>query len=154
MRKRTKRKIYPLINPIPMAIEGASISAGPEVERLQQGEVIALESFRIGKATEEDWQMLSVMNAIAALMGYEGNGVEALVAARETQQHLDSIEQRFKKTGKWGCSGPELQSLRNMYEYHDLQRASVARSVYESAINRARGVLQDPVRRKKVLYGG
>ncbi len=154
MRKRTKRKIYPLINTIPMAIEGAAVSGGPEVTRLRQGEVIALESFRMGKATEQDWQILSVMNAIAALMGYEGNGVEVLDAAREAQRHLDSIEERYKRTGKWGCSGPELQCLRDMYEYHDLQRVSVARSVYEDAINRAKGVLQDPVRRKKVLYGG
>lgn len=154
MRKRTKRKVWGLVNPITMAIEGACVSGGEEVDTLRRGELIALERFRTGTAQEENWQILSVMTAVSALMGYEGYGVEALPAARLTQQSLDSIEERFKRIGKWGCSGPEYQSLKDMYEYHDLQRQSVARSVYEGAINRAKGVLQDPVRRKKVLYGG
>lgn len=153
MKKRTKRKVWGLVNPITMAIEGAGVSGGKEVETLRWGELVALESFKTGMAQESDWQLLSVMTAIAALMGYEGKGVEALAAARLAQRSLDSIEERYRKIGKWGCSGPELQSLRSMYEYHDLQRKSVARSVYEGAIFRAKGVLQDPVRRKKVLYG-
>lgn len=153
MRKRTKRKVWGLTNPITMAIEGACVSGGKEVEDLRGGELLALERFRNGAAKEQDWQMLSVMTAISALMGYEGIGIEALHAARAAQKSLDSIEERFKRVGKWGCSGPEYQSLRDTYEYHDLQRQSVARSVYESAIFRTKGVLQDPVRRRKVLYG-
>ena len=151
MRKRTKRKVWGLVNPIFHAIEGAAVTTEPEMERLSQGEYLALESFRMGQAVDEDWQLLSVMTAISGLMAYEGLGVEALPIARIAWKSLDSIEKRKQKTGKWGCTGPELQSLREMCEYHDLQRQSVARSVYEGAIFRSKGVLQDPVRRRKVL---
>lgn len=153
MRKRTKRKVWGLINPISMAVEGAAVSEGSQVERLRMGELSALESFRIGKAVESDWHLLSVMTSISALMAYEMKTPEPLAAARRAQKALDSIEERFKRTGRWGTSGEELNALREMYEYHDAQRTGVARSVYESAIFRSKGVLQDPVRRQKVLYG-
>ena len=35
-----------------------------------------------------------------------------------------------------GTSGPGLNAFRDVYQYHDLQRQSVARSVYEQAIRR------------------
>ena len=153
MRKRTKRKVWGLVNPIFHAIEGAAVTTEPEMTRLSQGEYSALESFRMGQAVEEDWQLLSVMTSISGLMAYEGLGVEALPAARVAWKSLLSIEDRKNKTGKWGCTGPELQSLREMCEYHDLQRKLVSRSVYENAIFRSKGVLQDPVRQRKVMEG-
>ena len=67
-----------MTNPITMAIEGACVSGGKEVEDLRGGELLALERFRNGAAKEQDWQILSVMTAISALMGYEGIGIEAL----------------------------------------------------------------------------
>ena len=153
MRKRTKRKVWGLINPITMAIQGAGVSCGPEVGRLRLGELSALESFRTGMGVESDWQLMSVMNSIAALIAYERKQEEPLAVARKTQFALDSIEQRYGRTGKWGVSGEEYLLLKEMYEWHDAQRTSMARSAYEDAIFRAKGVLQDPVRRKKVLYG-
>ena len=53
-----------MTNPIVMAIEGAGVSGGKEVQMLRQGELVALESFKTGKAQETDWQLLSVMTAI------------------------------------------------------------------------------------------
>ena len=151
MRKRTKRKVWALVNPIQHAIEGAAITPKSKADTLDRGELVAIESLRIGRAEEVDVQLLSVMTAVSALMAYEGKGVEALPAARLAWQSLQSIEERHKRTGIWGCTVPELQSLKDVYQYHDLQRQSVALSVYESAIFRSKGVLQDPVRRRKVL---
>ena len=151
MRKRTKRKVWALVNPIQHAIEGAAITPKDKADTLDRGELVAIESLRIGRAEEVDVHLLSVMTAVSALMAYEGKGVEVLPAARLAWRSLQAIEERQKRTGKWGCTGPEFQSLKDVYQYHDLQRQSVSRSVYESAIFRSKGVLQDPVRRRKVL---
>lgn len=153
MRKRTKRKVYPLINPIPMAIEGAAIAFGPELDRLRQGELTAIESFRMGQAVDTDWQVLSVMNGITCLMAYEMKTQDILTDARLAQKCLDSIEERFKRLGKWGATGEELNAIKTVFGHHENQRFTFARSVYEDFIFRSKGVLQDPVRRQKVLYG-
>ena len=38
--------------------------------------------------------------------------------------------------GRMGATGPALQCWQDLYEYHDLQRQSVARSVYEEMIRK------------------
>lgn len=151
MRKRTKRKVWGLVNPIQHAIEGAEIPMGQDAERLLLGELSAIESFRLGQAVEEDWQLLSVMTAISALMAYEGKQAEPLEAARQAWKCLDDILKRRERTGKWGCSGLELQVLRDMIEWHEAQRKTAARSVYESAIHRSKGLLQNKQQRMKVF---
>lgn len=151
MRKRTKRKVWGLVNPIQHAIEGAEIRTGEDADRLLLGELSAIESFRLGQATEHDWQLLSVMTAISGLMAYEGRQAEPLSAARSAWKALGEILQRKEKTSKWGCSGPELQILREMIEWHEAQRKTAARSVYESAIFRSKGLLQNKQQREKVF---
>lgn len=151
MRKRTKRKVWGLVNPIQHAIEGAEIPTGKDADRLLLGELSAIESFRLGQANEYDWQLLSVMTAISALMAFEGKQIEPLGAARSAWKALGEILQRKEKTGKWGCSGPELQILREMIEWHEAQRKTAARSVYESAIHRSKGLLQNKQQQEKVF---
>ena len=153
MRKQTKRKVYGLYNPITMAIAGAAVSNGPEVQQLDTGESSALESLRTGKAVEEEVHLLTVMTAISAVLAYKKRMLEPRLMAQQAFKALDSIKERNKRTGKWGASGEELAALREMYQYHDAQRAMVARSEYEKAVVSSKEVLQNPVRRQKVLYG-
>ena len=120
---------------------------------MDTGEVSALESLRTGAAVEEEVHLLSVMTAISAVIAYKVGMLEPRLMAQKAFQALDSIEERHKRTGRWGASGEELTTLREMYQYHDAQRAMVARSVYEKAVVSAKEVLQNPVRRRKVLYG-
>ena len=59
-------------------------------------------------------------------------------AERDTKPDLmdptELHELSFKATGRMGLDGPGLQALRELYAFHDLQRQSVSRSVYERAI--------------------
>jgi hypothetical protein len=61
-------------------------------------------------------------------------GPEALPDCKTAEKALIEAAERFELTGSMGLSGVGLQAVRAVIEWHDLQRSSVARSVYERAI--------------------
>lgn len=138
MRKRTKRTVYQLIDPIHHAITGAKITEPELLDKLRLGELTSIEAFRLGKATKADWHTINDMANISETMARNGLGIEALEAAELAHEHLKDAHDRFKRTGKLGISGPALQAFRDCFEYHDLQRMSVSRSKYEEMIRKTR----------------
>lgn len=134
MRKRKHRKQYALINPLLHAIEGAAVTDKESLDKLRHTELTAIESFRTGTATVDDWVKISEVCNLAESMACDGIGPEALEATSRAQQALIEAHQRFIKTGKMGTSGQGLNAFRDVYQYHDLQRQSIARSVYERHI--------------------
>lgn len=137
MRKRTVRKVWALINPITHAIDGAVITPEKELDRLRLRELANIDAFRFGHATLQDWMELVSMMHIAEAMAKGGVGVEVLSVCMQAQDHLVESAARFQRTGKMGATGPALQCWQDLYEYHDLQRTSVARSEYERYIKLA-----------------
>ena len=136
MRKRKHRKMYQLVNPLIHAIEGASVTDQTLLDGLRSGELIAIEAFRTGSATVADWKVICDICNLAESMAQDGIGPEAMPSVKLAQQALIEAHERFVRTGKMGTSGPGLTAFRDVYEYHDLQRQSVARSVYEKHIER------------------
>lgn len=136
MRKRTKRKVWALVNPIQHAIEGAAITPDTYLDKLRIIELAALEAFRTGKATLREWRDINAMNNVAETMARAGIGVEVLSICMQAQDHLIESAKRFERIGKMGASGPALQCWRDLYDYHDLQRISVSRSEYETMIRK------------------
>lgn len=134
MRKRTVRKHWALVNPIKHAIEGASIVSGSKLDKLRIVELSALEAFRMGKATLNDWHALTSMLNLAENMARNGIGVEVLEVAAKAQTELEAAARRYQATKRMGLTGPGLQALRELYEYHDLQRTSITLSEYEAQI--------------------
>lgn len=143
MRKRTKRKVYALVNPIQHAIEGATVTRGEDLDKLRYTELSAINAFASGKATMAEWHELEALTSIAAVMSQHGIGVEVMSVCMQASDHLAQTLERYKRIGKMGATGPALQCWRDLYEYHDLQRGSIGRSEYESMIrettNRIRG---------------
>lgn len=143
MRKRTRRKHYALVNPITYAIEGACVATGPALDKLRLLELAAIESFAKGRATLTEWRDMNDMLNLAETMSRHGIGVEVLEACAKVQQVLIESAKRYQSTGKMGITGPGLQALRELYEYHDLQRTSISRAEYERMIgittNRIKG---------------
>ena len=134
-RKRTRRKHYALVNPITYAIEGAAIASQSALDKLRLIELAAIDAFARGHATVQDWHSMTQMLNLAETMAGMGIGrQEVMPACRAAQAHLIEATQRYERTGRMGTTGPGLQALRDLYEYHDLQRVSVARSDYEKAI--------------------
>lgn len=135
-RKRTKRKVYALIDTIRHAMVGAAITDTASLDKLRMLELSAIESFRIGKATREDWKALADLLNIATTMAESGIGPEVLPVCARAEEALGAAHARFKAGGSLGFDGPGLQAMRELAEYHDAQRTSVSRSVYEKAIKK------------------
>lgn len=97
---------------------------------------MAIESFRTGVATIADWKLVCEFCNLAESMARDGIGPEALESVKAAQSALIEAHDRFVRTGKIGTTGEGLNAFRDVYQYHDLQRQSVARSVYEKHIDR------------------
>jgi len=136
MRKQTRRKVYQLVNPISYAIEGATITPEDILDKLRQRELTSIEAFRMGQADLADWKMINDMANLCEVMAKSGIGPEALEAAERTHEYLLEAYHRYNKTKRMGTSGLGLVAFRDCYEYHDLQRQSISRSVYEQMLTR------------------
>lgn len=136
MRKRTMRKHYALVNPIQHAMEGAAITSGTDLDKLRMIELQALDAFRTGAAGLREWYEIESMMNVAETMAKHGIGVEVESICMQAQTHLLDSAKRFERIGRMGATGPALQCWSDLYEYHDLQRNSVARSVYEEMIRK------------------
>jgi hypothetical protein len=124
------------VNPISYAIEGATITPEDILDKLRQRELTSIEAFRMGKADLADWQMINDMANLCEVMAKSGIGPEALEAAERTHEYLLEAYHRYNKTKRMGTSGLGLVAFRDCYEYHDLQRQSISRSVYEQMLTR------------------
>lgn len=138
MRKRTKRQVWKLINPVNHAILGAAITQEHLLDQLRLRELAALESMTKGSGTRVEWQELTDMLNVCEMMAMQGIGPEALPYCQAAQDALMQAARRYESTHKMGLSGPGIQALREVYEYHDLQRRSVSRSLYEQMIVKTR----------------
>ena len=135
MRKKCKRVVRPLINPIAMAIEGAGISDKESLDKLRLRELAAIEAMAKGVGTRQEWQDLADMVNLCESMARAHIGIEALEATEAAQKALIEVHARMAKTdGRMVLKAAELKALRDVFEYHDLQRSNVARSVYEAHI--------------------
>lgn len=134
VRKKKSRKIYALVNPIAYAMEGAALVEQSTLDKLRAAELSAIEAFRTGQATVQDWRTISEFSNLAESMAREGIGPESLEAVQRCEEALIEAHDRYDRTGKMGTTAQGLTAFRDVYEYHDLQRQSVARSVYERHI--------------------
>ena len=82
--------------------------------------------------------MLVDMMNICETFGNNGIGAEALPDCEKAQQSLYNAAKRYETTKRMGLDGVGIQALREVHEWHDLQRTSVARSVYEQMIEKTR----------------
>jgi len=142
VKKRCHRKIYKLVNPIAHAISGAAITDETSLNKLRLGELAALDAMKRGLGTVEDWRLLTDMMNIAEMMGKSGIGPEVLEWCKQAQESLYKAAQRYEKTGVMGLDGQGIKALTEVYEYHDAQRTSVARSVYEQMIEKTRNYIK------------
>lgn len=138
MRKQCRRKVYALVNPIKLAIEGASITADEHLDKLRLRELSAIEAFKTGKATPHDFRDIADMLNLAETMGKMGIGPEALISCRWVEVALMFARDEYERKGKMSLVGTELKAVQDLYEFHDLQRTSVDRSTYERVIKATR----------------
>mgnify|MGYP003654969939 CR=1 FL=1 len=142
MKKKCKRKHWHLIDPVAHAIAGASITDQQSLNKLRLRELSGIEAMSKGQGTIYDWQSLVDMLNICEMMALQGIGPEALVACNIAQESLAKAAKRYETIKRMGLFGEGIQAVREVYDYHDLQRTSISRSEYERMIDKTRKHLQ------------
>jgi len=142
MKKRCRRKVWKLVNVIQHAIEGASFMDDKILSSLQIKELNAIDSMIRGTGTLQDWWVLNEMMNLSETMARDGVGIEVLEVCQKAQEELVSCAKRFEKTGKMGLTGQGIQIMRDLYQYHDLQRKSITRAEYDRAIQKTINIVR------------
>lgn len=143
MRKQTRRKVWSTnINPVAHAMAGASITDAESLNILRTKENNSMEAFRNGSATRHDWNNINAVVRLAESMADANIGPEVMVYCKIAEMHLLDAQDRFKRLGKMGSTALGLQSFQEIIEWHELQRTSVARSVYEKHIKRVTDMIK------------
>lgn len=150
-RKRCIRKHWAKVDPIALAIAGATITSEADLDQLRMRELAALESFAKGVATPHDFRDLCDMLNLAETMGEMGIGPEVLPVCNLAETGMLEAKERYETSGRLVFSGPALKAMRDLYEFHDLQRTAVDRSTYERAITKTRNRIRSAHPSVKVL---
>lgn len=132
------------------AMVGASVVDDESVKVLRDKEAASLEAFRTGAATKQSWNDINAAVRIAESMAEAGIGPEVMVHVKIAEMHLLDARDRFNRIGKMGTTGPGLQSFKDIIEYHELQRTSVARSVYEKHIQKVTNMIRS--KSSKIIF--
>lgn len=142
MRKRTKRKVWNLIDPITHSIVGASITQRDKLDKLRTLEYAALDAITRGKGTITDWRTLVDVLNLSEMMGKSGIGPEVLPICEKAQESLHKAAMRFQETKKMGLDGQGIQAIRDLIEYADLQQSSISRSEFERYIKKTKDYIR------------
>jgi hypothetical protein len=142
MRKRTIRKQWALLNPIPHAIMGASITQRDKLDKLRMLEYSALEAMTKGQGTVTDWRTLVDVLNLAEIMAKNGVGPEVLPVCHVAQESLHKAAMRYQETMKMGLDGEGIKAIRELLEYADLQQGSISRSDFERYIQKTKDYIK------------
>lgn len=130
---------------------GAAIADEDSLDVLREKENGSLNAFRNGTATRTDWNNINSVVRLAESMASANIGPEVMVHVKIAEMHLVDAHERYNRIGKMGSTGPGLQAFQDIIEYHELQRTSVARSVYEKHIKRVADMIRSKSPKIKFL---
>ena len=142
MRKKTKRKIWNLIDPIAHALTGAAITQREKLNQLRMLEYSALDSMTKGSGTVTDWRTLVDILNLSEMMGKSGIGPEVLPICEKAQESLHKAAMRYQDTMRMGLDGQGIKAIRDLIEYADLQQSSISRSEFEKYIQKTKNYIK------------
>lgn len=143
MRKRTKRKIWALLDPIAHSIVGASYTPRQTLDKLRLTEYAALESIIKGVGTIQDWRTLVDLLNLAEMFARNNIGKdEVLPVCQKAQDALHKAAMRYQETMRIGLDGVGIQAIRDLIEYADLQQGSVTRAEFERLVQKTRDYIK------------
>lgn len=142
MRKKTKRKVWNLIDPITHSIVGAAITQRDKLDKLRMLEYSALDSMTKGLGTVSDWRTLVDLLNLSEMMGKGGIGPEVLPICEKAQASLHKAAIRYQETMRMGLDGEGIKAIRELIEYADLQQSSIPRSEFEKYIMKTKNYIK------------
>ena len=150
-RKRCVRRHWALVDPIQHAILGASIASESRLDKLRLKELSAIEAFAKGQAGPSDFRDICDLLNVAQGMGEQGIGPEVLPVCDEVECALLRVKTQYEQTNSMTLRAGELKGMRDLFEYHDLQRKSVDLSTYERSIQKVANQIRGKHPSVKVL---
>jgi hypothetical protein len=143
MRKRTKRKVWALIDPLTHALTGAAITQRDKLDKLRMLEYSALEAMTKGNGTVTDWRTLvDVLNLSETMARHNIGKDEVMPVCQKAQDALHQAAERYQNTMKMGLSGEGIQAIRDLIQYADLQQSSISRSEFERYIQKTKNYIK------------
>jgi hypothetical protein len=142
MRKRTKRKVWNLIDPLTHALVGAAITQRDKLDKLRLLEYSALDALIKGSGTVQDWRTLVDVLNLSEMMGKNGVGPEVLPICQTAQESLHKAAMRYQETMRMGLDGQGIQAIRDLIEFADLQQGSISRSEFERYIQKTKDYIK------------
>jgi hypothetical protein len=142
MRKKVKRKVWALIDPIHHGIIGASITHRDKLDQLRMLEYSALDAITKGKGTIHDWRTLVDVLNLSETMARGGIGPEVLPVCEKAQKALHEAAMRYQSTMRVGLTGEGIQAIRELIQYADLQQSSISRSEFEKYIQKTKNYIK------------
>jgi hypothetical protein len=143
MRKKTKRKVWALIDPIQHGIIGAAITQRDKLDKLRMLEYSALDAITKGQGTIHDWRSLVDVLNLSETMARAGIGKdEVLPVCEKAQKALHEAALRFQSTKRMGLSGEGIKAVRELIQYADLQQSSISRSEFERYIQKTKNYIK------------
>ena len=143
MRKKTKRKVWALIDPLTHAITGAAITQRDKLDKLRMLEYSALDAITKGQGTIHDWRSLVDVLNLSETMARAGIGKdEVLPVCEKAQKALHEAALRFQSTKRMGLSGEGIKAVRDLIQYADLQQSSISRSEFERYIQKTKNYIK------------
>lgn len=140
MRKHCKRKrIYAATSPLAFVLDGIRPTPEAMLDKLRTRELSAIEAFRTGSAGLQEWTDINTILSMAETMARGGIGPEALETCERAQTALIRAAKHFEATGRMVLTAEGLTAIRDLYEFHDLQRQSVSRGELEKWLTKAMG---------------
>lgn len=136
MKKKTKRKYRSLTHPVEVAIERAALITTKRNNEYRNKELAAINRMARGPFDDDTWHVVLYVANQAELMGYGGVGHEVIEPARRAQIALARMRARRTPDGVWRAEPGEVFDLRELQEYHDLQRQSVPYGQYLEFVRR------------------
>lgn len=134
-RKHTKRKVWPLRDPISHAMSGAQVAEeNPSIKTYMAVAHLAMKMLVQGRATRLDIQHITMAhNMVAGLMA-QGFAAPHAVDMDASAAALDSIAQRACEKGRILGTGQEINALNFMFQIHDAMMATVSVAEYNRAV--------------------
>jgi len=142
MRKKTKRKVWNLIDPIQHSIVGAAITSRDKLDKLRLLEYSALDAITKGSGTVQDWRTLVDVLNLSETMARGGIGVEVLPVCEKAQESLHKAAMRYQETMRMGLDGEGIKAIRDLIEYADLQQSSISRGEFERYIKKTKDYIK------------
>ena len=142
MRKRTKRKMWNLIDPITHALVGAAITQRDKLDKLRMMEYSALEAITKGQGTIHDWRTLVDVLNLSETMGRAGVGPEVLPICEKAQASLHKASGYYQTTMRIILDAEGIQACRDLIEFADLQQSSIPRSEFERYIQKTKDYIR------------